>query len=324
MLTLKQIQQLLSLDIQKNNKVITKHLKSDVILINQISQHIINSGGKRIRPLLLMLMARALAYEGENHTKAAAIIEFIHTATLLHDDVVDGSYLRRGKKTANNIFGNSASVLTGDYLYSRAFQMMVTLNQMKIMEIFADATNTIAEGEVLQLLHCNSSDITETQYMQIIYCKTAKLFEAACDIATVIAKTSSILVKDALRKYGIYLGKAFQITDDILDYTSDNRTLGKSIGKDLLEGKSTLPLIYTLEMCNMHNQKIIRQTIEQGYCEDIDMVIKIMNTSGAIERAKEKAKHISNLAISMLGVLEASEYKNALISLAHLSVERIY
>ncbi|WP_440615290.1 octaprenyl diphosphate synthase [Cysteiniphilum sp. 6C5] len=323
MLTLKQIQQLSADDINNNNQVIIDQLSSDVVLINQISQYIIHSGGKRLRPLLLMLVARALGYKGQDHTKAAAIIEFIHTATLLHDDVVDESELRRGKDTANNVFGNAASVLTGDFLYSRAFQMMVELNQMQIMQILADATNKIAEGEVLQLLNCNNPDITEEQYLQVIYCKTAKLFEAACDVASVIANAGDREQK-ALHQYGIHLGNAFQIADDVLDYIADSETLGKNIGDDLAEGKTTLPVIYALNNAQASDQRLIRQAIEQGHHPEMTKTIDIIKHSGAIEYAISKAQQAAQSAIDSLDILAASEYKNALIALAHIAVERTH
>ncbi len=323
MLSLKQIQQLLNHDIEQNHQVIINQLSSDVVLINQISHYIIHSGGKRLRPLLLMLVARALAYKGQAHTKAAAIIEFIHTATLLHDDVVDESALRRGKETANNVFGNAASVLTGDFLYSRAFQMMVELDQMKIMQILANATNKIAEGEVLQLLNCNNPDITETQYMEVIYCKTAKLFEAACDVASIIADAPTS-TQHALRQYGIHLGNAFQIADDVLDYTADSNTLGKNIGDDLAEGKVTLPVIYALQGSLDKEKALIREAIEQGHHPEMDKIIQIINQSGAIEYATQKAQQSAKLAIEALIVLSDSVYKDALISLAHIAVERTH
>lgn len=323
MLTLKQIQQLSADDIQQNNHVIIDQLSSDVVLINQISQYIIHSGGKRLRPLLLMLVARALDYKGQDHTKAAAIIEFIHTATLLHDDVVDDSELRRGKETANNVFGNAASVLTGDFLYSRAFQMMVELNQMQIMQILADATNKIAEGEVLQLLNCNNPNITEAQYMQVIYCKTAKLFEAACDVASVLADASDNKQK-ALHQYGVHLGNAFQIADDVLDYIADSKTLGKNIGDDLAEGKTTLPVIYALKNAQTPDQQLIRQAIEQGHHPEMAKIIDIIKHSGAIEYAVSKAQQAAQSAIDSLDILAESEYKNALIALAHIAVERTH
>lgn len=323
MLTLKQIQQLLAHDIQQNNQVIIDQLSSDVVLINQISQYIIHGGGKRLRPLLLMLVARALTSQGQDHTKAAAIIEFIHTATLLHDDVVDESDLRRGKETANNVFGNAASVLTGDFLYSRAFQMMVELNQMQIMHILADATNKIAEGEVLQLLNCNNPDITEAQYLQVIYCKTAKLFEAACDVASIIANASQD-EQTALHQYGVHLGNAFQIADDVLDYIADSATLGKNIGDDLAEGKTTLPVIYALKNAQAPDQVLIRQAIEQGHHPEMSKIIDIIKQSGAIEYAIDKAQQAAQAAIDALNAFAESEYKNALIALAHIAVERTH
>lgn len=321
MLSLAEIKTLMADDIDANNQLIVKSLQSDVVLINQISQYIIHSGGKRLRPLLVMLMSRALNYQGDAHHQAAAIIEFIHTATLLHDDVVDESDLRRGKKTANNVFGNAASVLTGDFLYSRGFQLMVGINQMAIMGVLADATNKIAEGEVLQLLNCNNPDINETQYMHVIYCKTAKLFEAGCEVGAILADANKEIIH-AVKAYGTHLGNAFQIADDVLDYTSDAETMGKNIGDDLAEGKTTLPVIYALEHTTADQTQLIREAIEQGQHIRMNEVISIIKSCGAIEYAQQRAHQEADAAISALKNLPDSPYKNALISLAHLSVAR--
>ena len=323
MLTLKEIQLLLSDDVKANNQYIIEQLSSDVVLINQISQYIIHSGGKRLRPLLLMLAANALNYQGNSHIKAAAIIEFIHTATLLHDDVIDESQLRRGKDTANNVFGNAASVLTGDFLYSRAFQIMVELKQMPIMQILADATNKIAEGEVLQLLNCNNPNISEAQYMEVIYCKTTKLFEAACEVASIISQCDQPY-QQALAIYGRHLGNAFQIADDVLDYVSDAKTMGKNIGDDLNEGKTTLPIIYALQNTSLNNSKLIKQAIENGHHPQLNTIVDIVKASGAIEYAKSKAQLEAKSACDAINLLPESTYKQALISLAHIAVSRTH
>ena len=324
MRNLSDIRQLLESDIKSNNQYIVDQLHSDVALINQISHYIIQSGGKRLRPLLLMLSAKALGYEGQRHVQAAAIIEFIHTATLLHDDVVDDSELRRGNQTANNTFGNSAAVLTGDFLYSRAFQMMVELDQMAIMQILADATNKIAEGEVLQLLNCHNADLLESQYMEVIYSKTAKLFEAACEVATVLANSQSS-VSTAMQKYGRHLGNAFQIADDVLDFNSDSTTLGKNIGDDLAEGKTTLPLIYALELVkSSHDKTLIREAIKAGHHPKITEIIEIVKASGAIEKTIQKAKSEADLAKASLSPLTDSDYKNALFFLCELATTRTH
>ncbi|WP_119343798.1 octaprenyl diphosphate synthase [Facilibium subflavum] len=320
-MTLNEIKQLLHDDIKKNDDFIIAQLASDVVLINQISHYIIHSGGKRLRPLLLMLCAKALGYQKNRHFKAAAIIEFIHTATLLHDDVVDDSALRRGKKTANNVFGNAASVLTGDFLYSRAFQMMVELDQMPIMQIMADATNKIAEGEVLQLLNCNNPEITEAQYMQVIYCKTAKLFEAACDVASIIAGADNEQAQ-ALRQYGIHLGNAFQIADDVLDYISDSQSMGKNMGDDLAEGKTTLPVIYALQNTNKNQKALITEAIEKGNHPQMDQIVKIVKDCGGIAYAIQKAHDEASLAKTAIANFIDNDYKKALIALCQLAVER--
>lgn len=321
MKTLTEIRDLMQDDITANNQLIVASLQSDVALINQISQYIIHSGGKRLRPLLVMLMSRALGYQGTEHHEAAAIIEFIHTATLLHDDVVDESALRRGNKTANNVFGNAASVLTGDFLYSRAFQLMVGIGKMQIMGVLADATNKIAEGEVLQLLNCNNPDIDEAQYMHVIYCKTAKLFEAGCEVGTLLTTQDQALL-NAVKAYGTHLGNAFQIADDVLDYTSDAETMGKNIGDDLAEGKTTLPVIYALTHTSADQSQLIREAIEQGAHPRMDEIIEVIKQSGAIDYAQQRAHQEADLAIASIASLDDSPYKEALIALAHLSVAR--
>ena len=323
MQTIQDIQLLIQDDIKKNNKTIVDSLSSDVVLINQISHYIINSGGKRLRPLLVMLFARALGYENDKYHSCAAIIEFIHTATLLHDDVVDDSQLRRGKDTANNVFGNAASVLTGDFLYSRAFQMMVGSDNMQIMQILADATNKISEGEVLQLLNARNTSLSEADYTNVIYCKTAKLFEAACELAGVISldKEQYLANAESIKSFGVYLGNAFQIADDVLDYVSDAESMGKNIGDDLEEGKMTLPTIYALANISKDKQDTIKNAIENGQY-NIEEIISIIKESGAIEYSYEKACEYANLAKNSISFLADSEYKKALELLCDIAVKR--
>ena len=320
---LKDIQTLIKEDIQNSNQFIIDSLCSDVVLINQISHYIINSGGKRLRPLLVMVFARALNYNGDKHLACAAIIEFIHTATLLHDDVVDDSQLRRGKQTANNVFGNAASVLTGDFLYSRAFQIMVSLDNMQIMQILADATNKISEGEVLQLLNARNTELSEEDYIKVIYCKTAKLFEATCELAGVISldKQSYSKYQDNIKNYGVYLGNAFQIADDVLDYVSDVESLGKNIGDDLDEGKMTLPTIYTLANVTKQQQQILKKAIEKGGY-NIDEIIAMIKDSGAADYSYNVACQYADLAKQQIDFLPDSKYKQAMILLCDLAVKR--
>ncbi len=305
------------------NLAIQHELKSDVALVNSVSQYIICSGGKRLRPLLVLLAARACGYTGERHILAAAIIEFIHTATLLHDDVVDDSELRRGQDTANSVFGNEASVLVGDFLYSRAFQLMVQVGQMRVMEELADATNTIAEGEVLQLMNCNNPDTTEDMYMDVIFRKTARLFQAGVLIGAILADQTRA-VENAFVEYGKQLGLAFQLVDDALDYDASNKTLGKNIGDDLAEGKPTLPLIYALKRGSPAEQRIIRKAIEQGGLTEIDSIMAAIETTGALAYTVTRARQACGEAIEALGAVPDSNYKTALVQLAEFSVERRY
>lgn len=316
------IRQLADTDMQAVNQLIYKQLESDVALINQLGFYIINGGGKRLRPLLSVLAARAVNYEGEAHLKLAAIIEFIHTASLLHDDVVDESTLRRGRETANALFGNSASVLVGDFLYTRSFQMMTELDSMKVLRVLADTTNVLAEGEVLQLMNCNDPDTTEESYMRVIYCKTAKLFEAATLLAGVLGDATPEQ-EEALGNYGKYLGTAFQLTDDLLDYTADSDELGKNIGDDLAEGKPTLPLIYAIAHGTDEEKQLIRQAIEQGDgTQAIDKIVAALHHCGALNYTQQKAIEESEKAIAVLSILPESDYKQALIALAKISVDR--
>ncbi|GGI88804.1 octaprenyl-diphosphate synthase IspB [Shewanella hanedai] len=316
------IRQLADNDMNNVNKLIYKQLESDVALINQLGFYIINGGGKRMRPLLSILAARAVDYKGEDHLKLAAIIEFIHTASLLHDDVVDESLLRRGRETANALFGNSASVLVGDFLYTRSFQMMTELGSMEILEVLADATNVLAEGEVLQLMNCNDPNTTEESYMRVIYCKTAKLFEAATRLAGVLADSPSD-IQEALACYGKYLGTAFQLTDDLLDYTADTEELGKNIGDDLAEGKPTLPLIYAMSHGTDEQKQLIRTAIEKGDGTDsIEPILAALGNCGALEYTYKRAQEESAKAIEALSILPDTDYKQALISLAKIAVAR--
>ncbi|ALP39592.1 octaprenyl diphosphate synthase [Aeromonas schubertii] len=316
------IRALTEADMTAVNALIIERLQSDVSLINQLGYYIISAGGKRMRPMLTVLAARALGYEGSDHLKLAAIIEFIHTSTLLHDDVVDESDLRRGRETANAMFGNAASVLVGDYLYSRSFQMMSELSNLRIMEILADATNTIAEGEVLQLMNCNDPDTTEESYMTVIYCKTAKLFEAATRLAAVLTHQSPV-IEQAMTDYGKYLGTAFQIIDDVMDYCSDSQEMGKNVGDDLSEGKPTLPLLYAMAVGSAEERQIIREAIElRNGMERLDTVLAILERTGALDYARQRAREEADKAISALTILPAGPHREALETLAHMAVQR--
>ncbi|MCP4925262.1 MAG: octaprenyl diphosphate synthase [Gammaproteobacteria bacterium] len=305
------------------NREIIEKLSSDVALVNSVSHYIISSGGKRLRPLLLLLSARACGYQGSQHITAAAIIEFIHTATLLHDDVVDASDLRRGQHTANSVFGNEASVLVGDFLYSRAFQLMVDVGQMRIMDVLADATNTIAEGEVLQLMNCRNPETTEDQCIEVIYRKTAKLFEASVVIGALLADQTRA-IEDAFIEYGKQLGTAFQLIDDALDYDSSYNKIGKNIGDDLAEGKPTLPLIHALHHASASEQIMIREAIEKGGLDRIDAIIKAVRSSGAINYTMQRAQQAADRATDALSRVPNSNYKDSLFYLAQFAVERRY
>ncbi|AVQ00015.1 octaprenyl-diphosphate synthase [Ahniella affigens] len=303
------------------NTLIRSRLASDVVLVNQVAEHIVAGGGKRLRPMLCVLAARALGADGEDHLLAAAIIEFIHTATLLHDDVVDESDLRRGRRTANAVFGNAASVLVGDYLYSRAFQMMVELKRMRIMDVMAETTNRIAEGEVLQLMHIGNAETDEAAYFRVIERKTAVLFEAACRVAAILLDADA-LVEHAIADYGMKLGLAFQIADDVLDYVSDAETLGKNIGDDLAEGKPTLPLIHALSHAPADEAATLRRVIETGGLDDLQNVIAAIHRTGAIAYSQQRARQLATEARQALDVLPASPYKLALLGLADYAIDR--
>ncbi|SFM96847.1 polyprenyl synthetase family protein [Dokdonella immobilis] len=303
------------------NALIRSRLASDVVLINQISEHIISSGGKRLRPMLHLLAARAAGYRGDDHVPLAALIEFIHTSTLLHDDVVDESDLRRGRKTANALWGNAASVLVGDFLYSRSFQMMVELDSMRIMRILADTTNRIAEGEVLQLLNIGNADTSEQAYLDVIERKTAVLFSAATRLGAVLAGLPSDQ-EEALARYGLDLGYAFQIADDVLDYVSDAETLGKNIGDDLAEGKPTLPVIHAIAYGTPEQAASLRRAIESGGLDSLDNIVAAIRDTGALEHARARAEQYARSAQSALSVLPASNARDALAVLADYSVNR--
>lgn len=321
-MTLDEIQRLAAADMTAVNQQIFSQLSSDVALINQLGIYIVNSGGKRLRPLLAVLAARALGYQGEQHISVAAIVEFIHTSTLLHDDVVDESTMRRGKETANALFGNQASVLVGDFLYSRSFQMMVSLNSMRVMQVLADATNIIAEGEVLQLMNVNDPDTTEQSYMQVIYCKTAKLFEAATQLAAVISNQPAA-IEQAMQAYGMHLGTAFQLIDDVLDYQADAAELGKNIGDDLAEGKPTLPLLYALKQGNTRQQQLIREAITEGNgMQHFSEIMAALEQTGAFDYTRDKAVQEAKAAQLALQPLPDSPYKQALLALADIAVSR--
>lgn len=303
------------------NQVIRTKLHSEVPLVNQIAEYIISAGGKRIRPVLVLLMANAYQYQGTHHHELAAIIEFIHTATLLHDDVVDESSMRRGRKTANALFGNAASVLVGDFLYSRAFQMMVSINRMEIMEILADATNVIAEGEVLQLLNMHDPDVTEERYLQVIRSKTAKLFEAAAQVGALISGATDQQI-EAAAEYGRSLGTAFQLIDDVLDYSGNAQEIGKNVGDDLREGKPTLPLIYLMKNGSEQEKYLVKSCIEQGDETQFDAILEAITKSGALDYTRSEAMKASQRAASSIQALSDSSYKDALLALCKFSVDR--
>lgn len=315
------VYELIAGDRQAVDEVIRQRLHSEVVLINQISHYIINSGGKRLRPVLLLLSARGFDYQGTDHHELAAVVEFIHTATLLHDDVVDGSDMRRGKETANNVWGNEASVLVGDFLYSRAFQMMVGVNNMRVMEILSEATNTIAEGEVKQLLNVHNADLDEAGYLDVIRSKTAKLFESSALLGAVLAGRNED-EQSAMAAYGMHLGIAFQLIDDALDYSSSSDDLGKNIGDDLAEGKPTLPLIHVISHGNAEEAALVREALEQGGRDRIDEIKSAIESAGAIAYTSRAAQMEADKAIAALAILPDSPYKEALATLAHFAVQR--
>jgi octaprenyl-diphosphate synthase len=319
-MTLEEIRTLAGGDLCAVDEVIRARLQSAVPLVDQVAEHIIAGGGKRLRPLLVVLAARACGYTGNAHIDAAAFIEFIHTATLLHDDVVDGSALRRGRRTANQVFGNPASVLVGDFVYSRAFQMMAALSSQPVMEIMAEATNVIAEGEVLQLMNAHDPHTTEQRYLEVIYRKTAKLFEAGAEVAAVLSGGTS-RVRQELAAYGRHLGIAYQLVDDVLDYRSNPKERGKNLGDDLAEGKPTLPLIHALRHGSEQERAIIREAIQRGGVTQLEPVITAIDATGGLEYAVRLAREHAARAKAALASLPESRHRDGLASLAAFSVE---
>lgn len=320
---LESIRSLVEADLKATDRFISTELSSDIPFINQLVDYVLTCGGKRIRPLVVLLTARALNHKAQQHIDLAAAIELIHTATLLHDDVVDNSALRRGSQTANNIWGNEASVLVGDFLYSRAFQLIVKLKNLEIMDIFANATNLIAEGEVLQLLNCNDPDTTEQAYYDVILRKTAKLFEVASQIGTALCQYD-IKEMAAMQQYGISLGTAYQLIDDALDYSSSAEEMGKNQGDDLAEGKPTLPLIHAMRTGTKAEAKLIRKAIRSGSTKDIDSILTIIESTGAIEYTANAAKQQVQQATNSLIHIPESPYRQALYDLAEFVVARKY
>ena len=316
-----EVNALASEDMAAVDALIRSSLQSDVKLVSQVSEYIVTSGGKRLRPLIVLLAARALGYRGSLQIHAAAVVEFIHTATLLHDDVVDSSGRRRGKDTANTVFGNQASVLVGDFLYSRAFQMMVEMGRMRVMQILADATNTIASGEVLQLMNVHDPDVSEAAYRKVIYRKTARLFEAGAQIAAVLAERDPN-DESAMICYGQNLGTAFQLVDDALDYDASPEELGKNLGDDLAEGKPTLPLIYAMQNGSDSERNMIRLAIEQGSIDKLDEIHSVVESTGALEYTAACAQEAADMAINALSGIPDSDYKQAMIALADFAVRR--
>ena len=303
------------------DKVIRAALRSDVALVKNVAEYIVDSGGKRLRPALLVLSANACDYQGSDHYTLAAVVELIHTATLLHDDVVDESSLRRGRPTANARFGNAPSVLVGDFLYSRAFQMMVRLDQMRVLEVLSDATNVIAEGEVLQLLNCRNPDIDEARYLDVVRRKTAKLFEAAMRLGAILAGADRAL-EDALGSYGTYLGTAFQLIDDVLDYSGDASIIGKNLGDDLAEGKATLPLIHAMTRGTAEQRQLVRHAITEGGLQDFAAIHATIESTGALDYSRRVAAAEADRASASLHLLPDSNHKDSLLQLATFAVRR--
>lgn len=308
-------------DMEAVNATIRRQLHSDVPLVHQVAEYIISAGGKRIRPMLVLLFANAHGYQGTHHHDLAGVIEFIHTATLLHDDVVDESALRRGRQTANALFGNAASVLVGDFVYTRAFQMMVEVGNMRVMQILAEATNVIAEGEVLQLLNMHDPDVTEERYLQVIRSKTAKLFEAATQLGALIAGAPESAI-DAAGEYGRSIGTAFQLIDDVLDYSGNAADIGKNVGDDLREGKPTLPLIYLMKNGSPAEQELVRSCIETGDASHFDAILSAITTSGALDYTTQAAERASKRAAASIAGLSDSPAKESLLQLCAFAVGR--
>jgi octaprenyl-diphosphate synthase len=321
--TLEPVQRLIADEMRAVDEVIRARLHSEVVLVRQVAEYIVGSGGKRLRPALVLLAAGACGYSGTAHYQLAAVVEFIHTATLLHDDVVDDSDLRRGRATANALFGNPASVLVGDFLYSRAFQMMVELKNMRVMEVLANATNTIAEGEVLQLLNCHDPDVDEDDYLRVIRFKTARLFEAAGQLGAIVSQASRE-VEDGLARYGMHLGTAFQLIDDVLDYSGNHVQTGKNLGDDLAEGKPTLPLIHAMKRATPEQRDVIRAAILHGGLEEFQPVLAAIQQTGALDYARRQADQEAKRAVAALDALPGSPSRDSLIQLAAFAVSRSY
>ncbi len=318
---LEQLNALIGSDMKAVDAVIRDRLHSDVVLVRQVAEYIIGAGGKRLRPALVLLAAGAMGYAGRHHHELAAVVEFIHTATLLHDDVVDESALRRGRDTANAMFGNAASVLVGDFLYSRAFQMMVEVDDMRVMRVLSDATNVIAEGEVLQLMNCHDADVDEQRYLQVIRYKTAKLFEAAAQLGAILGGAAPDTER-ALADYGMHLGTAFQLVDDVLDYSGHEEDTGKHLGDDLAEGKPTLPLIYVMQHGNPEQAACVRRAIEEGGRDDFVAVLDAIHATGALSHARRQAELEAERAREAIRSLKDTNYREALLQLSLFAVER--
>ncbi|TSA49679.1 MAG: octaprenyl diphosphate synthase [Nitrosomonadales bacterium] len=321
--SLESIQACITDDMHAVDAVIRARLQSEVVLVNQVAEYIVNSGGKRLRPALVLLSGGAFGHITPQHHILAAVVEFIHTATLLHDDVVDGSGMRRGKATANTLFGNAASVLVGDFVYSRAFQMMVGVGSMRVMEVLADATNIIAEGEVLQLLNCHDADITDEAYLKVIHYKTAKLFEAGTRLGAILCGASAA-DEQAMAEYGMRLGTAFQLIDDVLDFSGDSAEIGKNLGDDLAEGKPTLPLLYAMRSGTPAQSKMIRNAIEHGGQEDMAQVMEAVHATGALDYVNSLARIEADAACAAIARLRDSNYRKALVELAAFAVNRTF
>lgn len=320
---LENLSKLLAADMQSVDRVIREHLHSEVVLIRQVAEYIIGGGGKRLRPALVLLSAGALGYRGNAHHTLAAVVEFIHTATLLHDDVVDESALRRGRPTANTLFGNAASVLVGDFVYSRAFQMMVNVDDMRVLRVLADATNVIAEGEVLQLMNCRNADIDEAGYLQVIRYKTAKLFEAAGRLGALLAGAPPA-VEAAMATYGSHLGTAFQLIDDVLDYSGESGVIGKNVGDDLAEGKPTLPLIRVIQHGGPEEAALVRSALASGGLDDLDRVLAAIRRSGALDYTRRQAEAEASAAAAALDSIPSTQYRDFLLQLAQFAVTRTH
>lgn len=318
---LEQLNALIGSEMKAVDAVIRDRLHSDVVLVRQVAEYIIGAGGKRLRPALVLLAAGAMGYAGRHHHELAAVVEFIHTATLLHDDVVDESALRRGRDTANAMFGNAASVLVGDFLYSRAFQMMVEVDDMRVMRVLSDATNVIAEGEVLQLMNCHDADVDEQRYLQVIRYKTAKLFEAAAQLGAILGGAAPDTER-ALADYGMHLGTAFQLVDDVLDYSGHEEDTGKHLGDDLAEGKPTLPLIYVMQHGNPEQAACVRRAIEEGGRDDFVAVLDAIHATGALSHARRQAELEAERAREAIRSLKDTNYREALLQLSLFAVER--